>query len=211
MFTLDEKAVATETTEAYNKFLAYIASDSRADALNVMYTKLHDQLITAPASSRTYFHNCFPGGYIDHIVRVAELALKLAATFKSGGANITFTKEELIFSALHHDLGKLGDGTDPYYLDQDSEWHRKRGELYKINENIQYFKVPERGLLLLQQHGITVTEQEWLSIKLSDGLYCEGNSSYLKNNGMKTDLPYIIHWADNMATRIEKHKNSITF
>ena len=211
MFTLDEKAVATETAEAYNKFQTYIASDSRADALNVMYTKLHDQLTTAPASSRTYFHNCFPGGYIDHIVRVTELSLKLAATFKSGGANITFTKEELIFSALHHDLGKLGDGTDPYYLDQDSDWHRKRGELYKINENIQYFKVPERGLLLLQQHGITVTEQEWLSIKLSDGLYCEGNSSYLKNNGMKTDLPYIIHWADNMATRIEKHKNSITF
>ena len=36
-----------------------------------------------------------------------------------------FTQEELLFAAMHHDLGKLGDGTKPYYLPQDSEWHRK--------------------------------------------------------------------------------------
>lgn len=209
MFMLEN----TEETviENYNKFMQYIEADSRADQLKKMYESLRDELMTAPASSRTYFHNCFPGGYLDHILRVTEIALKLASTFKAVGGNIEFTKEEVVFSALHHDLGKLGDEHGPYYLDQDSDWHRKRGELYKHNDSIQYFKVPERGLVLLQKHGIAVTQNEWLSIKLSDGLYCEGNASYLKNNGMKTDLPYLIHWADNMATRVEKSKNRITF
>lgn len=209
MFTLEN--VESATNESYNKFMEYIEADSRAEPLKKMYEVFKDELISAPASGRTYFHNCFPGGYLDHILRVTELALKMAGIYKAAGANVAFTKQELVFSALHHDLGKLGDETGPYYLDQDSDWHRKRGELYKHNDNIQYFKAPERGLVLLQRYGVTVTDNEWLAIKLSDGLYCEGNASYLKNNGMKTDLPYIIHWADNMATRVEKSKNTITF
>lgn len=209
MFTLQN--TTERTTESYNKFMEYIEQDSRAEQLKKMYSTVGDELITAPASGRTYFHNCFPGGYLDHVLRVTEIALKLAGTFKAVGGSIEFTKQELIFSAIHHDLGKLGDENGPYYLDQDSDWHRKRGELYKHNDAIQYFKVPERGLVLLQTHGITVTQNEWLSIKLSDGLYCDGNASYLKNNGMKTNLPYIIHWADHMATRVEKSVNAVTF
>lgn len=209
MFTLEQ----TDETmvENYNKFMQYIEADSRAKLLKLMYVSLQPELLSAPASSKTYFHNCFPGGYLDHVLRVTEIALKLAGTFKGVGGNIEFTKEEVIFSALHHDLGKLGDESGPYYVDQDSDWHRKRGELYKINEALEYFKVPERGLVLLQKYNITLTQNEWLAIKLSDGLYCEGNASYLKNNGLKTDLPYLIHWADHMATRVEKSKNRISF
>lgn len=209
MFTIENTEEKTE--ENYKKFMEYIEADSRAENLKKLYQVFHDELISAPASARTYFHNCFPGGYLDHILRVTDIALKMAGLYKSMEGHVDFTKEELVFAALHHDLGKLGDENGPYYVDQDSDWHRKRGELYKYNDNLQYFKAPERGLVILQRHGIQVTDIEWLSIKLSDGLYCEGNDSYLKNNGMKTNLPYIIHWADNMATRIEKTKNAVTF
>jgi hypothetical protein len=195
--------------ENYNKFMEYIEADSRAEQLKEMYKVLHDELITAPASAKIQFHNCFPGGYLDHILRVTETALKLASVYKGMGGNINFTKEEVVFSAIHHDLGKLGTEDGPYYVDQDSDWHRKRGELYKHNDNIQYFKAPERGLMMLQKHNIKVTEQEWLAIKLSDGMYSEGNRAYLMNstpNSMKTSLPYIIHWADHMSCQIEKDK-----
>jgi hypothetical protein len=124
--------------------------------------------------------------------------------------DVNFTKQELIFAALHHDLGKLGNPDEgPHYVDQDSDWHRKRGELYSINENLQYFNVPERALFLLQKYGIEITQTEWLAIKLSDGLYDEGNKAYLKNfakYAMKTNLPYIIHWADHLACRVESDK-----
>jgi hypothetical protein len=191
----------------YAKFMEYINSDERAEKLNVMYSHLQDELLTAPASGKTHFHNAFPGGYLDHILRVTETALKVAALYKQIDGTINFTKQELIFAALHHDLGKLGHPDEgPYYVEQDSDWHRKRGELYRQNDNLQYFKAPERGLFLLQKFGIEITQNEWLAIKLSDGIYDEGNKSYLINfapYAMKTNLPYIIHWADHISSRVE--------
>jgi hypothetical protein len=204
MSLFTDEAVVTEN---YNKLMQYIEMDSRAEKLKAMYEIFHDELITAPASGRIYYHNCFPGGYLDHILRVTETALRVAGMYKEMGGTIDFTKQELIFSALHHDFGKLGTEDQPYYVDQDSDWHRKKGEYYKTNENIQYFRAPERGLVMLQKHGITVTEKEWLAIKLSDGMYDDSNKSYLVNYSpysMKTNLPNIIHWADHMASRVEK-------
>jgi len=207
MFEINKNPNEEKTIQNYNKFMELISADGRADQLKEMYNVLNSELSTAPASGKVHFHNAFPGGYLDHVLRVTDIALSLAGTFKNREGRITFTKQELVFSALHHDLGKLGDDTGPYYVTQTSDWHRKRGEMYTHNEQLQYFKVPERGLVMLQKYGIRVTEAEWLSIKLSDGLYDEGNRSYLINYArypMKTNLPYIIHWADCMACRIEQ-------
>jgi hypothetical protein len=189
--------------------MEYVEQDSRAEQLKAFYKIFEDQLLSAPASAKVHFHNAYPGGYLDHILRVVELALKMASLYKTSNGYIDFTKQELIFAALNHDLGKLGTEDEPYYLNQDSDWHRKRGEMYKHNDALQYFKAPDRGLMMLQKYGISVTENEWLSIKLSDGIYSTGNDSYLKNDGMRVNLPYIIHWADHMATRIEKDKNRL--
>lgn len=210
MFTIE----AEKIEENYNKFMELIAQDTRAEQLKKFYAIDHfaEQLTTAPASAKTFYHNAFPGGYLDHVLRVTDLALKMAGMFKGAEGRINFTKQELVFAALHHDLGKLGVPGAPYYLDQDSDWHRKRGELYKHNDTMQYMKVPDRAVFLLQQHGIAFTETEFLAIQLSDGMYSEGNQSYLKNwtpFAMKTNLPYIIHWADHMATVIERDKTRI--
>lgn len=203
MFNVSEEKIQKD----YEKFMEYINADPRAEQLKPMYDVLQDQLTLAPASGKTYFHNAFPGGYLDHILRVTETALKIASLYKGMEGDINFTKQELIFAALHHDLGKLGNPEEgPYYVDQDSDWHRKRGEVYKQNEQLQYMKAPERGLFLLQKYGVQVTQNEWLAIKISDGLYDEGNKSYLVNfapYAMKTNLPYIIHWADHISSRVE--------
>lgn len=214
MFTIDEAAIDSKSEEIqqnYQKFMEYVEQDSRAVELKEFYKIFENELVSAPASSKVQFHNAYPGGYLDHILRVVEIALKLASVYKTHNGYIDFTKQELIFSALHHDLGKLGTEDAPYYINQDSDWHRKRGEMYKHNDALQYYKAPDRGLMLLQKYGIAITENEWLSIKLSDGIYSTGNDSYLKNDGMKVTLPYIIHWADHMATRIEKDKNRLNF
>jgi hypothetical protein len=214
MFVIEESEIDSKSEEIqknYEKFMEYIEQDARAIKLKEFYKIFENELVSAPASSKISFHNAYPGGYLDHILRVTELALKMASLYKTSNGFIDFTKEELIFSALHHDLGKLGTEDQSYYVVQDSDWHRKRGEMYKHNDTLQYFKAPDRGLMMLQKYGIPVTENEWLSIKLSDGIYSTGNDSYLKNDGMKINLPYIIHWADHMATRVEKDKNRINF
>jgi len=208
MFNIE---LAEENIQAnYNKVMEYLQADPRWEQLKPLYDVLQDELLIAPASGKVYFHNAFPGGYLDHILRVTETALKVAAMYKGMEGDINFTKQELIFSAIHHDLGKLGNPEEgAYYVEQDSDWHRKRGELYKQNENLQYMKAPERGLFLLQKYGVQVTQNEWLAIKLSDGIYDEGNKSYMINYApyaMKTNLPYIIHWADHISSRVENDK-----
>ena len=194
--------------EKYEKFMEYVKADARAEQLIAMYEDFTNELVLAPASGKVNYHNAFPGGYIDHVLRVTDTSLQVAALYKKMGGTVDFTKQELIFAALHHDLGKLGNPEQgPYYLEQDSDWHRKnRGEMYKHNQNIQYMTVTDRALMLLQKYGIKITEKEWLGIKLSDGMYEDANKVYLTSwipYAMKTNIHRIIHWADHMSCQTE--------
>ena len=210
MFNLE---VEEKVTKNYERFMEFVEQDSRSAEIKKLFEILHDELISAPASGKTFYHNCFPGGYLDHVLRVIDNAIRLSPLYKEMGGEIDFTKQELIFSAMMHDLGKLGTEEGPYYVDSD-DWQKKRNEYYTQNRNIQYFKAPERGLMMLQKHGITITEKEWLAIRLSDGMYDEGAKSYLMNYSpyaMKTSLPYIVHWADHMASQIENDMSRFSF
>ena len=125
------------------------------------------------------------------------------------GADInTYTKEELVFSALNHDLGKMGDEENESYIPQDDKWRKEKlGEDYKFNDRIPFASVPDRGLYLLQSHGIQYTFNEMITIQTHDGLYDEANKKYLMTympeQKPRTSLPYIVHQADLMAARIE--------
>ena len=165
----------------------------------------------APASGKEHYHNAFPGGYISHVLHIIECAKRVHRQWAEMGAHINYTKEELIFAAMHHDLGKVGDFNEDYYIPQKSEWHRlNRGEIYTHNPDLQYMKVPDRGLWMLQQHGIKVTDKEYIGIKLTDGLYDEANKSYYISYNpdwqLKSNLAYVLHQADMMASHIEYDK-----
>ena len=68
-------------------------------------------------------------------------------------------------------------------------------------------KVPDRALWLLQHYGVKVTDKEYIGIKLTDGMYDEANKSYLMSYnpdfGLRSNMAYILHQADMMATHIE--------
>ena len=67
--------------------------------------------------------------------------------------------------------------------------------------------VTDRALYLLQHFGIKMTEKEYLGLKLTDGMYEEANKSYYVSYSperqLKTNIAYILHQADMMATKIE--------
>jgi hypothetical protein len=162
-----------------------------------------------PAAHKKEYHNAFPGGYIDHVLRVIDCALDINEVWvKNGVDTSTYTREELVFAAINHDLGKFGDETHEAYITQTDQWRRdKLGEDYMFNEALAFASVPDRGLFLLQSNGITYTFNEMIAIQTHDGLYDEGNKKYLMGftPGQKprTSLPYIVHQADLMAARIE--------
>ena len=180
----------------------------RLEKLNEMYDYFEDRMCIAPASGTEYFHYAHVGGYVEHILHVIDLSVKIKDMWKQNGAIINFSDEELIFAAMHHDLGKVGDMTNDYYIPQESEWHRKnQGSIFSHNSELQYMTVTDRAIYLLNQFGITMTEWEYVGLRLTDGLYEEANKKYYinygKGNSLKSNIAYILHQADSMATHIE--------
>lgn len=213
----------TDLQERYDTFISLLEktfSGDRLEKLKKLYSEddFGVRLVSAPASAKSHFHNAYVGGYIDHIMNVYKASIGTKKLWAAMGATIDFTDEEMVFSAIHHDLGKLGDlHQGEYYLPQTSEWHTKnRGEIFKFNSNLQYMDVTDRALFILQKYQISCSWKETLAIKLSDGLYNESCGSYLKSynpdNELKTNLPRVIHAADYLACRSEydmwKRENS---
>lgn len=187
----------------HNIIEKYIA-EPRKTQLKDFFNKHEEYLIMAPASSKKEYHGCWPGGLISHFLNVVENSTVLYDCWKLQGANMdTFTKEELIFSALVHDVGKLSQ-----YIPSTDKWRQdKLGELYTFNTEIPFASVPDRGLFLLQQEGIKYSFNEMVAIQIHDGLYDEANKKYLvgflPEQKPRTCMPYILHQADIMAARIE--------
>jgi len=192
----------------FNEYIdKYIIGQRKAQLLS-FYKEIERTLIESPASTKESHHNCFPGGYVDHVLRVTEMALVIDRVWDKFEQKKNYTLEELVFSCLNHDLGKLGTNDQPFYIPNDSDWHVKnQGAHYKINNKMIHMRVADRSLFDLQKANILVSENEFLAIKLHDGLYEEGNKPYYitfsEDASIKSNLPYIIHQADLAASRIE--------
>tara|TARA_B110000285_G_scaffold70008_1_gene80611 strand:- start:482 stop:1261 length:780 start_codon:yes stop_codon:yes gene_type:complete len=187
-------------------------SSPRKEILIKFYEKYQERIILMPAAHKKEYHNAFPGGYVDHVNRVIEGSLRLADVWGDFGCDkSTFTTEELVFSALNHDLGKMGSEDEESYIPQDDKWRKdKLGEDYKYNTKLSFASVPDRGLFLLQSHGITYTFNEMIAIQTHDGLYDDANKKYLMGymaeQKPRTSLIFILHQADMMAARVEWEK-----
>lgn len=205
------KLLAEEIQANYNSFVSCIEtciSPERKDKIMAMLEDLGENMALAPASGKNWYHGAYAGGYLVHVMNVVRAALKMKKLFESLGGTIDFTDEELIFSALFHDLGKVGDVDKPNYLVQDSEWHRKnQGSMYKNNPDLDFMLIPDRSLYLLQKYGIPVTQKEYLAIKLHDGLFEETNKPYYfsfsPDSKLKTNLVKVLHAADLLAATAE--------
>jgi hypothetical protein len=180
----------------------------RLEKLNEMYDYFEDRMIIAPASGKEHYHNAHVGGYVEHVLHVTDCAVQLKRVWEDNNATINFTDDELIFAAIHHDLGKVGDMDKDYYVPQESEWHRKnKGEIFTHNDDLQYMTVTDRAIFLLNQFGLVMSENEYIGLRLTDGLYEEANKSYYISYNpawqLKSNIAYILHQADSMATHIE--------
>jgi hypothetical protein len=194
-----------------NNIETHIKGD-RKEKLLEFYNKFQNRLILMPAAHKKEYHNAFPGGYIDHVNRVVKAALSMSALWEGFGCDMnTFTQEELVFSAINHDLGKMGDEEQDSYIPQTDKWRREKlGEDYAFNNKVPFASVPDRSLFLLQSHNIKYNFNEMVAIQTHDGLYDPANDKYLKGwmpeQKPRTSLPFILHQADMMAARIEFEK-----
>lgn len=191
---------AADKLEKNHKTLMSIVDmfpDQRAKKVRQMFDGIvGEQFLTAPASSREAYHSCYPGGLVEHSISVVMHAIDLNKLWGS-----QYPVETVAFCALFHDLGKVGDGAEPFYVPTVHKWKRDKGELYDINPKCQYMCTAERGIFILQQNGIELSSDEYLGIRLSDGQYVRENEPYRMK---EPKLAILVHFADLWCTINEK-------
>ena len=216
-----KKLNETQLKENWDKLINLVSetfSGDRKEKLLKMYNYFEDRMMFTPGSGTAHFHNCFIGGYVEHVLHITKIAKKLFGDYKELGAHIDYTEEEVVFAALHHDLGKVGDLENDYYVPNDSKWHiENQGKYYKRGKDLNFMTVTDRAIYLLNHFGVTMSENEYLALRLTDGMYEEANKTYLMQyldeNKVKSNLPILLHQADMLASRIEyenwKHQDDV--
>ena len=209
--SLTAEQIQSNWIEFLGNIEKYITGKRQQKLLD-FYKKYEERISLMPAAHKKEYHNSFPGGYVDHVNRVVAASLKIYDVWCEFEMDrSTFTIEELVFSAINHDLGKMGDENNASYIPQTDKWRREKlGEEYMFNKEVPFSSVPDRSLFMLQSHGVSYTFNEMLAIQTHDGLYDDANVKYLKTfmpeQKPRTSLPFILHQADLMSARIEFEK-----
>jgi len=201
---MNQEISPEQIVENYNKFRSYCEKlGDRSEKVLALVDSLGEQLALCPASGKLDYHRAIPGGLVEHSLRVLSNAVKLTKEF---GWSNSYSKESLIISSLFHDIGKVGlpspEGWTPYYISQESEWHReKSGEMYKHNDKMPYMTTQQRSVFVMQYHGINLAYDEYLAILLNDGWVVPENKPYCLK---EPPLAHVIMTADYISTTQEK-------
>jgi len=188
-----------ENWTEFEKWCGKLRTEQQAP-VKEMLAHFEERAFIAPASSRFEFHNAFPGGFIDHSLRVMKYTVKLTEAWK-----VHVDPATLIMATLFHDWGKIGTKENEYYIPEESDWHRKRGKIYNKNPRVKLSNA-QLGLFVLSQFGVPLNEEEYCAILLNDGQYIEANREY----GMKEPrLALVTHMADRWSSQCEKSRKSL--
>lgn len=162
-----------------NRYVSAIEKYNFCDTKFIEYLNDKFELFLTPASTTTSMHNAFPGGLIDHALRVGEYAVKIA---RSVPANYRPTDESLIKVSLFHIFGKLG-----LYVKNQSEWHVKNlGKIYEFNPDAIALSVGERSIMILlknsKEYNISLSDLEYQAIINHDKDYSvDAQAKYFTN------------------------------
>ena len=145
------------------------------DNIGMLLSHIEDRAAVCPASSRESQYGAYPGGMVEHVLKVASNMRGISEIYSNEIQIASILKVSLL-----HDLGKIGDLEEDYFIEQDSDWHREKlGQMYKYNENLAKMSISHRTLWMLQKFGVELTCDEWLAIQLSQGSHFEENRFYV--------------------------------
>ena len=157
--------------DTYEKLCKKAAKHGVGDLIEA----LGERLITTPYSTHEKDGGCYAGGLIENALETTSKMRKIASSF-----DLDINTGSILKVGLLHEIGKVGTLEDDLFIEQDSSWHREKlGQFYKYNENVPKSTIPDRTLYLLQHFGITLTNDEFYAIRLSQGSHLEENRFYV--------------------------------
>lgn len=142
------------------KLIERIKNEEARKALTDLTKELEDRLAAAPASTKLEYVGAYPGGLVEHSLNVLKLSKDLNKVF---GAKID--SDSLIITSLFHDIGKIGDEENDYYIEQESEWHKEKlGMMYDFNPEVNRIPICQRSLWWLNSYGCPLKAEEVAAI-----------------------------------------------
>jgi hypothetical protein len=149
----------TELWTSYAKLAEKITD--HGDGINRMIGDLAERILMCPAEPRNDSPGCEPGGLIQQAITVAKGMKRL-----NDGFNMGTTTESILLVGLFHEIGKIGNLDEPYFIPEEESWRREKlGAFYKPNERLGRMTIPERSLFLLNHYGVKLTEEEFMAIR----------------------------------------------
>lgn len=198
-----------EMMELITKYI----SKHRVEKIMKLFDEMFDNIISAPASSFERFHSSYSGGWLLHTLNVMKNAIAVDKLWtESGFGERLYTMEELIFSALMHDIHKIGFKEEfggVKYIKNENAWKIKNyGQIYETSHR-GYNALPleDAAMMLLQQYDIKLTKNELIGIKCADGAFSENWKQFFPDFQSMlrhdTNIHLVIHQADFMSSMIE--------
>ena len=132
-----------------------ISDPTVKDPLISLCKEVEDRLAICPASTRRDNIGAFSGGLVWHSLNVLKTMKDLNKLYEA-----KYSPDTLILVSLFHDIGKLGNEEEDYYLRNESDWHRKNGMLYEINKALPATSISSRTIWWLTSSNVPLSESE---------------------------------------------------
>lgn len=126
-----------------------------------LFEYLGEDLFTAPATERTDKYNAFPGGLVDHILRVSKYASKFNNQLPEPMQVDTGSLIKVCFLSM---IGR----TFMFQI-HDSQWHIDKGMPYKYVDNLVSMRTGERSIYYIHTlSSVTLSDEEFQAISNFD-------------------------------------------
>lgn len=167
----------------YRELLNMVDTRAEQVAELVRWIEENTSWLWSPASSR--FHLSVPGGLLIHSVGVVDTLFTIKQAIAPHYSN-----ESCVIVGLFHDIGKVGEENNPYYIPYtDKSDHKIK---FKTNPEITAMGMGVRSLYIISRF-VTLSNEEAQAICYHDGQYIiENRPVALK----ESPLLLMLHFAD---------------
>jgi hypothetical protein len=177
--------------QAFNEMMVR-AAGSRTGFGEFMEWLNDTDFFTAPASSK--YHGAAPGMLLRHSLNVRKrLMTRKGEYFARGGHPNTMTVVSLL-----HDVNKIG------------RYEQQPGGGYKIKEDGLPIGHGEKSVIMIQQHGLTLTIEEIVAIRWHMGAFDDafkgGANREMSAAFERYPLALMLHLADMEASYLDEER-----
>ena len=157
---------------------------------------LGQEFFLSPASPMKDMNNSFPGGLIDHSIKVAKYAVYLN---KSIPESMQETMDSILKVSFLSEIGKTF-----LFTPCKSEWHvTNLGKYYEYNEDLVSMRVGERSAYYALNYGVKLTDNEYQAI-----LNHDKSDEDKQVRWYTTKLGQLLKQATDLAILEEKETNN---